>query len=201
MLTGTEVFFPFKADIALARQTTLICDHIAPGAPPCQIFLENFFYHNLHHRMNTMCIQRHKETPIRSRIHLLAEWWSCEAEDQRRQLRQTGHHGSAHAARTLIFLRHIYFCLGPPESNRLCHAGGMKIKRIYETPPHALIFQPTTIARFGVARLVRHFDGPYELIGGTEEERASAREWCSLFAPEMAFSSTPRRNPVSSYTE
>jgi hypothetical protein len=74
----------------------------------------------------------------------------------------------------------------------------MKIKRIYETPPHALIFQPTTIARFGAARLVRHFDGPYELIGGTEEERASAREWCSLFAPDVAFSSTPRRNPVSS---
>jgi len=80
-------------------------------------------------------------------------------------------------------------------SNPFCHAGGMKIKRTYRIPLHALIFQPTTIARFGPARLVWHFDGPYELIGGTADDRAAAREWCSLFAPEIVFASeNPQRN-------
>ena len=42
-----------------------------------------------------------------------------------------------------------------------------------------------TIARFGAARLVRKLDGRHELIGGTAEDHAAAREWCSLFAPEI----------------
>jgi hypothetical protein len=71
----------------------------------------------------------------------------------------------------------------------------MKNKRMYQTPPHALIFEPTTIARFGAARLIRHFDGPYELLGGTVEDRAAAREWCSLFAPEVVFSGKPHALP------
>jgi len=79
---------------------------------------------------------------------------------------------------------------------RLSHAGAMRIKRIYQTPPHALMFQPTTIARFGAARLVRHFDGPYELVGGTVEDRAAAREWCSLFAPKVVSGFAPRKNPA-----
>ena len=45
------------------------------------------------------------------------------------------------------------------------------------------------VARFGPARLVRKPDGRHELIGGTEDHRATAREWCSLFAPEIVFSS------------
>ncbi len=73
----------------------------------------------------------------------------------------------------------------------------MKIKRTYHLPPHALNFEPTTVARFGAARLVRHFDGPYELVGGTADDRDAAREWCSLFAPQVVFSGTPRHNPVS----
>ena len=40
-------------------------------------------------------------------------------------------------------------------------------------------------------RLVRHFDGPYELVGGTPEDRATAAEWYSLFAPNVVFSGTP----------
>ena len=79
-------------------------------------------------------------------------------------------------------------------SNPLCHSGGMKIKRTYKLPLNALIFQPATIARFGPARLVRHFDGPYELIGGTVDDHAAAREWCSLCAPEVVFKSASRKN-------
>jgi hypothetical protein len=75
----------------------------------------------------------------------------------------------------------------------------MKIKRNYQTPLHALVFQPTTIARFGPARLIKHFDGPYELIGGTPADQAAAREWCSLFAPEVVFSCTSRSNPVVAF--
>ncbi len=74
-------------------------------------------------------------------------------------------------------------------SNRLCQAGGMKIKRTSWLPLSALNFQTTTVARFGPARLVKNFDGRHELIGGTAEHHAAAREWCSLFAPEVVFQS------------
>jgi len=79
-------------------------------------------------------------------------------------------------------------------SNPFCHAGGMKIKRTYKIPLHALNFEPATVARFGAAHLVRHFDGPYELVGGTPDDQAAAREWCSLFAPEVVFSGPAGRN-------
>jgi hypothetical protein len=89
-------------------------------------------------------------------------------------------------------------------SNRLCHAAFMKMniktKRIGQSPLHALIFQPATIARFGRASLVKYFDGPYELVGGTADERATAREWCSLFAPEVVFSSAPRKDSALAIT-
>ena len=49
------------------------------------------------------------------------------------------------------------------------------------------------IAQFGPARLVRYLDGHHELIGGTEDHRATAREWCSLFAPEVVFNSVSLR--------
>jgi hypothetical protein len=47
------------------------------------------------------------------------------------------------------------------------------------------------IASFGTARLVRKSDGRHELIGGTVDDHAAAREWCSLFAPEVVFASVP----------
>ena len=47
------------------------------------------------------------------------------------------------------------------------------------------------IAQFGPARLVRKPDGRHELIGGTADHRATAREWCSLFAPEIVFATAP----------
>ncbi len=81
-------------------------------------------------------------------------------------------------------------------SNPIIHAGGVKIKRTYQVPLTALIFQPTTIAWFGPARLIKHFDGPYELVGGSPADQAAAREWCSLFAPEVVFTSARRKNSV-----
>ena len=69
----------------------------------------------------------------------------------------------------------------------------MKIKRTYTLPLSALIFRPTTIAWFGPANLVKHFDGHHELIGGTPDDRATAAEWCSLFAPDVVFSGMPRK--------
>ena len=74
----------------------------------------------------------------------------------------------------------FYFWLGQQMSNQPCHADGMKIKRTCRLPLFALNFQTTTIARFGPARLVKHCDGRHELIGGTAEHHAAAREW---FAP------------------
>jgi hypothetical protein len=58
------------------------------------------------------------------------------------------------------------------------------------------MFPPTTVARFGLARLVKHFDGPYELIGGTAEYHAAASEWCSHFAPEIVFTSRLLARPA-----
>lgn len=68
----------------------------------------------------------------------------------------------------------------------------MKIKRTYRIALKALNFQPTTIAQFGPARFIKHFAGPYELVGGTAANHAAAREWCSLFAPQLVFASAPR---------
>jgi|GEM_PF-1706241 len=73
----------------------------------------------------------------------------------------------------------------------------MKIKKAYQRVLSNLIFPPTTIARFGPARLVRlewpsARRGRHELIGGTDEHRAAAREWCSHFAPEIVFAAAAR---------
>lgn len=57
------------------------------------------------------------------------------------------------------------------------------------------------IARFGPARLVKNFDGRHELIGGTAEHHAAAREWCSLFAPEVVFKSSGTSGTHAEVTE
>ena len=56
------------------------------------------------------------------------------------------------------------------------------------------------IAAFGAARVVKMADGGHELIGGTADDRADAREWCSLFAHEIVFSGTPRRNSAVAFS-
>jgi hypothetical protein len=37
------------------------------------------------------------------------------------------------------------------------------------------------MARWGEAQLIRYLDGKTELRGGSEQERAEAKEWMSLF--------------------
>ena len=88
-------------------------------------------------------------------------------------------------------------------SNRLCHAGGMKIKKSVRFQASRLsLFHDAgrkLIAAFGTARLVKKSDGRHELIGGTADDHAAAREWCSLFAHEVVFRSAPRRNSVIAF--
>jgi hypothetical protein len=48
------------------------------------------------------------------------------------------------------------------------------------------------VTTFGESQLVRHINGRYELLGGTAEDHAEAREWCSIFAQDVVFTSAPR---------
>jgi hypothetical protein len=48
-----------------------------------------------------------------------------------------------------------------------------------------------TIAIFGAARLIKTLDGKIELIGGTADDHAAARGWCTLFAPDIVFANKP----------
>jgi len=73
-------------------------------------------------------------------------------------------------------------------SNRLCQVGGMKLTN----SSWFSLANVETIARFRAARLVRKLDGRHELIGGTPSEHSAAREWCSIFAPEIVFTSAPQ---------
>ncbi len=50
-------------------------------------------------------------------------------------------------------------------------------------------FRNRHVRQFGQARLVRLPNGQHELIGGTADDNAAAREWCSLFEPEIVFTS------------
>ena len=45
-----------------------------------------------------------------------------------------------------------------------------------------------TLAQFGDARLVKYLDGKIKLLGGSPDDRAAAREWCSLFLHEAILS-------------
>ena len=78
-----------------------------------------------------------------------------------------------------------------------CQTVGMNMKKLMGIGPAANLatfnFGPRLIATFGNARLVRHLDGRHELQGGSATDCAEAREWCSLFAPEVVFSAAPRR--------
>ena len=58
-------------------------------------------------------------------------------------------------------------------------------------------FGPRLIATFGHARLVRLPEGGYELLGGSAADCVAAREWCSLFAPEIVFSVPRRIRPLA----
>jgi len=80
-----------------------------------------------------------------------------------------------------------------------CQTVPMNMKKLMGIGSHANLvnfnFGPRLIATFGHARLVRLPDGRYELQGGSAADCVAAREWCSLFAPEVVFSAShrPRR--------
>ena len=40
------------------------------------------------------------------------------------------------------------------------------------------------IATWGDAKLIKTLDGKYELVGGSKEDLAAAREWISVFLPD-----------------
>ena len=73
----------------------------------------------------------------------------------------------------------------------------MKLKHLFKFLLSTINHQPSTIAVFGQARLIRlgwwHSarSGEHQLIGGTAADRAAAFEWVSLFAHEIVFK-TPR---------
>ncbi len=48
------------------------------------------------------------------------------------------------------------------------------------------------IANFGAARLVKDLNGKFSLIGGTPNDRAAAREWCSHFLHEAVIAPDPK---------
>jgi hypothetical protein len=59
----------------------------------------------------------------------------------------------------------------------LSKIGVMKLKTHDETPARG----QEVIARFGQAALIQLPNGGWQLKGGSEEDRLSAREWISLF--------------------
>ena len=80
-----------------------------------------------------------------------------------------------------------------------CQTVPMNMKKLMGIGSNANLFNvnfgPRLIATFGQARLVRLPEGGYELQGGSAADCVAAREWCSLFAPEVVFSAPrqPRR--------
>jgi hypothetical protein len=53
-------------------------------------------------------------------------------------------------------------------------------------------YRRQVVHQFGDAKLIRQPNGQHELVGGTADDHAAAREWCSLFHHELVFTSTPR---------
>ena len=77
----------------------------------------------------------------------------------------------------------IVLPLGLRLSKSLGDAADMKLKNSFWLGQTA----GETMATFGAARLVKKLNGKIELIGGTTDDLADAREWCRMFMPEMGF--------------
>ena len=67
----------------------------------------------------------------------------------------------------------------------------MKLKNVIPKRNH-----PEFIWRFGGAKLVKLQSGQHELIGGSEQDKADALDWISLFAPEIVFHHFQRQWPA-----
>ena len=50
------------------------------------------------------------------------------------------------------------------------------------------------INRFGSAWLIRRANGRHELIGGTDSDFTTAKEWASLFAHDVVFTRPVKRD-------
>jgi len=61
----------------------------------------------------------------------------------------------------------------------------MKLKQAL---PELIESDSAIIASFGNARLIKTPEGPCELVGGSQEDRALAGEWISLFMHELVVS-------------
>ena len=64
----------------------------------------------------------------------------------------------------------------------------MKLKNLLRPA----LLEGETIATFGDARLVKNLNGKFQLIGGTPDDRAAAREWCSHFLHEAIIPPDPK---------
>ena len=56
--------------------------------------------------------------------------------------------------------------------------------------------QGEVIAGWGDARLIRHPDGHHQLVGGTAADQAAARQWITLFAPDIVLTHHPLPSKV-----
>lgn len=85
----------------------------------------------------------------------------------------------------------LWFQPGPYLSYPLRQSVRMKTNRFLWVAPDEV----ETIATFGDACLVKQLSGKIELIGGTLEDRGTAREWCSLFFHEAVDAGTKGQLP------
>jgi hypothetical protein len=89
--------------------------------------------------------------------------------------------------------------LGQPLSHPPCQTGGMKIKNSFNSNRSFFNLRNgyRIVAAFGATQLIRKSDGRYELLGGSAHDHAEAREWCSLFAPEIVFTGARKTRVMS----
>jgi len=113
------------------------------------------------------------------------------AETTREFIAVTRQNRPSPALSELILSPEIIYSLGQQMSKCLCHAIRMKNSKSarFQVSLSAFVASCEIIAVFGMARLVKKTDGRHELIGGTRDDHAAAREWCSLFDHELVFSS------------
>jgi hypothetical protein len=72
--------------------------------------------------------------------------------------------------------------IGQPMSNPPLKLWRMKLKNLIPQRQHKRL-----IRQFGQAKLVKLPNGQHELLGGSDNDRAAAFEWSSLFAHEIVF--------------
>ena len=72
-------------------------------------------------------------------------------------------------------------------SHPLCQHQGMKLMQRLQ---NRFNLGGKTIQQFGQAKLIRQPEGQHELIGGTPEDRANARDYIAFFQHEVVLSNS-----------